>query len=1844
MWRVAARLRAPRTPSPIRICRLTSRLPEIGCSGLTLGATGEKLLKDFAAGAASECPARSRSLSATLAGRADPHLARPAPLAPPRSPGSALPTPTPSPCSQPQSAGVWGRSAARRASSLATDLASSRLSRALGSSRGSLNARGKASRTARGGGWTARGRSRRLRPAMAGAWLRWGLLLWAGLLASSAHGRVRRITYVVHPGPGLAAGALPLSGPPRSRTFNVALNARYSRSSAAAGAPSRASPGVPSERTRRTSKPGGAALQGLRPPPPPPPPEPARPAAPGGQLHPKPGGHPAAAPFAKQGRQVVRSKVPQETQSGGGSRLQVHQKQQLQGVNVCGGRCCHGWSKAPGSQRCTKPSCVPPCQNGGMCLRPQLCVCKPGTKGKACETIAAQDTSSPVFGGQSPGAASSWGPPEQAAKHTSSKKADSLPRVSPVAQMTLTLKPKPSVGLPQQIHSQVTPLSSQSVMIHHGQTQEYVLKPKYFPAQKGILGEQSTEGSFPLRYVQDQVAAPFQLSNHTGRIKVVFTPSICKVTCTKGSCQNSCEKGNTTTLISENGHAADTLTATNFRVVICHLPCMNGGQCSSRDKCQCPPNFTGKLCQIPVHGASVPKLYQQSQQPGKALGTHVIHSTHTLPLTVTSQQGVKVKFPPNIVNIHVKHPPEASVQIHQVSRIDGPTGQKTKEAQPGQSQVSYQGLPVQKTQTIHSTYSHQQVIPHVYPVAAKTQLGRCFQETIGSQCGKALPGLSKQEDCCGTVGTSWGFNKCQKCPKKPSYHGYNQMMECLPGYKRVNNTFCQDINECQLQGVCPNGECLNTMGSYRCTCKIGFGPDPTFSSCVPDPPVISEEKGPCYRLVSSGRQCMHPLSVHLTKQLCCCSVGKAWGPHCEKCPLPGTAAFKEICPGGMGYTVSGVHRRRPIHHHVGKGPVFVKPKNTQPVAKSTHPPPLPAKEEPVEALTFSREHGPGVAEPEVATAPPEKEIPSLDQEKTKLEPGQPQLSPGVSTIHLHPQFPVIEKTSPPVPVEVAPEASTSSASQVIAPTQVTEINECTVNPDICGAGHCINLPVRYTCICYEGYKFSEQQRKCVDIDECTQVQHLCSQGRCENTEGSFLCICPAGFMASEEGTNCIDVDECLRPDICGEGHCVNTVGAFRCEYCDSGYRMTQRGRCEDIDECLNPSTCPDEQCVNSPGSYQCVPCTEGFRGWNGQCLDVDECLEPNVCTNGDCSNLEGSYMCSCHKGYTRTPDHKHCKDIDECQQGNLCINGQCKNTEGSFRCTCGQGYQLSAAKDQCEDIDECQHRHLCAHGQCRNTEGSFQCVCDQGYRASGLGDHCEDINECLEDKSVCQRGDCINTAGSYDCTCPDGFQLDDNKTCQDINECEHPGLCGPQGECLNTEGSFHCVCQQGFSISADGRTCEDVNECELLSGVCGEAFCENVEGSFLCVCADENQEYSPMTGQCRSRTSTDLDVDVDQPKEEKKECYYNLNDASLCDNVLAPNVTKQECCCTSGAGWGDNCEIFPCPVLGTAEFTEMCPKGKGFVPAGESSSEAGGENYKDADECLLFGQEICKNGFCLNTRPGYECYCKQGTYYDPVKLQCFDMDECQDPSSCIDGQCVNTEGSYNCFCTHPMVLDASEKRCIRPAESNEQIEETDVYQDLCWEHLSDEYVCSRPLVGKQTTYTECCCLYGEAWGMQCALCPMKDSDDYAQLCNIPVTGRRQPYGRDALVDFSEQYAPEADPYFIQDRFLNSFEELQAEECGILNGCENGRCVRVQEGYTCDCFDGYHLDTAKMTCVDVNECDELNNRMSLCKNAKCINTDGSYKCLCLPGYVPSDKPNYCTPLNTALNLEKDSDLE
>uniref|UniRef100_A0A8C3IAK2 Latent transforming growth factor beta binding protein 4 n=1 Tax=Chrysemys picta bellii TaxID=8478 RepID=A0A8C3IAK2_CHRPI len=65
--------------------------------------------------------------------------------------------------------------------------------------------------------------------------------------------------------------------------------------------------------------------------------------------------------------------------------------------------------------------------------------------------------------------------------------------------------------------------------------------------------------------------------------------------------------------------------------------------------------------------------------------------------------------------------------------------------------------------------------------------------------------------------------------------------------------------------------------------------------------VISEAKGPCYRVLRDGA-CSLPTLRNITKQICCCSrVGKAWGWGCERCPLFGSGEPPDICgPGRCG--------------------------------------------------------------------------------------------------------------------------------------------------------------------------------------------------------------------------------------------------------------------------------------------------------------------------------------------------------------------------------------------------------------------------------------------------------------------------------------------------------------------------------------------------------------------------------------------------------------------------------------------------------------------------------------------------------------------------------------------------------------------------------------------------------------------------------------------------------------------------------------------------------------------------------------------------------------------------------
>nr|XP_034344241.1 latent-transforming growth factor beta-binding protein 2 isoform X4 [Arvicanthis niloticus] len=1633
-------------------------------------------------------------------------------------------------------------------------------------------------------------------------------------------------------------------------------------------------------------------------------------------------------PAARATSSVVRPATPQ--------RPAAARRGRLTGRNVCGGQCCPGWTTSNSTNHCIKPVCQPPCQNRGSCSRPQLCICRSGFRGAHCEEVIPEEEFDPQNARPVPRRSVEGAP----GPHRGSEARGSL-----VTRIQPLVPPPPP---PSRILSQTRPLQQ-----HTGPSRTVRRYPASGANGQLISNALPSGPGLELRDSSPQAAHVNRLSPLWGlnltekikKIKVVFTPTICKQTCARGHCANSCEKGDTTTLYSQGGHGHD--PKSGFRIYFCQIPCLNGGRCIGRDECWCPANSTGKFCHLPVPQPDREPPGRRSQH-GALLEGPLKQSTFTLPL---SNQLASVN--PSLVKVQIRHPPEASVQIHQVARVRGEVDSVLEDnsvetrashrphGSPGHSHWASNSIPARAGEAPRPP----QVLSRHYGL-----LGQCYLSTVNGQCANPLGELTSQEDCCGSVGTFWGVTSCAPCPPRPAFPVIeNGQLECPQGYKRLNLSHCQDINECLTLGLCKDSECVNTRGSYLCTCRPGLMLDPSRSRCVSDK-AVSMQQGLCYRSLGSGT-CTLPLVQRITKQICCCSrVGKAWGSKCEQCPLPGTEAFREICPAGHGYTYSSSDIR--LSMRKAEEEELSSPLREQ-TEQSSGPPPGAAERQSLRAATATWI--------EAETLPDKGD--SRDIQITTSAPHLPARVPGDATGRPAPSLPGQGIPESPSEEQVIP------SSDVLVTHRPPGFDSCSAgSSNICGPGTCVNLPNGYRCVCSPGYQLHSSQDYCTDDNEC--LRNPCEgRGRCINSVGSYSCLCYPGYTLATLGDTqeCQDIDECEQPGVCSGGRCSNTQGSYHCE-CDQGYIMVRRGHCQDINECRHPGTCPDGRCINSPGSYTCLACEEGYIGQSGSCVDVNECLTPGTCAHGRCINTEGSFRCSCEPGYELTPDKKGCRDVDECASRASCPTGLCLNTEGSFTCSaCQSGYWVNEDGTACEDLDECAFPGVCPTGVCTNTVGSFSCKdCDRGYRPSPLGNSCEDVDECEDPQNSCLGGQCTNTEGSYQCLCPQGFQLSNGTVCEDVDECVGEEHCAPHGECLNslgsffclcapgfasaeggtrcqdvdecaaaepclgghcvnTEGSFSCLCETGFQHSPDSGECVDidecedhedpvcgawrcenspgsyrcilgcqpgfyvapngdcidVNECELMLAVCGDALCENVEGSFLCLCASDLEEYDTEEGHCRPRVAgaqriPGVPAGEQAPGLLRMECYSEHSGGPPCSQILGQNSTQAECCCTQGARWGKACD--PCPSEDSVEFSELCPSGQGYVPV-EGAWTFGQPMYADADECVLFGPALCQNGRCLNTVPGYLCLCNPGYHYDASSRKCQDHNECQD-LACENGECVNTEGSFHCFCSAPLTLDLSGQRCVNSTSSTEDFPDHDIHMDICWKKVTND-VCSQPLRGHHTTYTECCCQDGEAWSQQCALCPPRSSEVYAQLCNVArIEAEREAgihfrpgyeygpgpddlpenlYGPDGAPFYNylgpEDAVPEPpfsntasqlgdntpilepplqaselQPHYIASHSepLASFEGLQAEECGILNGCENGRCVRVREGYTCDCFEGFQLDAAHMACVDVNECEDLNGPAALCAHGHCENTEGSYRCHCSPGYVAEPGPPHC----------------
>lgn len=88
-----------------------------------------------------------------------------------------------------------------------------------------------------------------------------------------------------------------------------------------------------------------------------------------------------------------------------------------------------------------------------------------------------------------------------------------------------------------------------------------------------------------------------------------------------------------------------------------------------------------------------------------------------------------------------------------------------------------------------------------------------------------------------------------------------------------------DINECQTPGICMNGRCINSEGSFRCECPTGLAIDVDGRVCVD-----THMRTTCYGAIKMGT-CSRPFPGAVTRSECCCANPEhGFGEPCQPCP------------------------------------------------------------------------------------------------------------------------------------------------------------------------------------------------------------------------------------------------------------------------------------------------------------------------------------------------------------------------------------------------------------------------------------------------------------------------------------------------------------------------------------------------------------------------------------------------------------------------------------------------------------------------------------------------------------------------------------------------------------------------------------------------------------------------------------------------------------------------------------------------------------------------------------------------------------------------------------------------
>ena len=163
----------------------------------------------------------------------------------------------------------------------------------------------------------------------------------------------------------------------------------------------------------------------------------------------------------------------------------------------------------------------------------------------------------------------------------------------------------------------------------------------------------------------------------------------------------------------------------------------------------------------------------------------------------------------------------------------------------------------------------------------------------------------------------------------------------------------------------------------------------------------------------------------------------------------------------------------------------------------------------------------------------------------------------------------------------------------------------------------------------------------------------------------------------------------------------------------------------------------------------------------------------------------------------------------------------------------------------------------------------------------------------------------------------------------------------------------------------------------------------------------------------------------------------------------------------------------------------------------------------------------------------------------------------------------------------------------------------------CTELLPGYSACGQAL-GTEVSRSSCCCSVGLAWGPRCEQCPQPGTPEYDLVC--PGGPGYHPNEKTIILEDINKCLEMRGEICRNGRLVRLVTRVRREKRPKLQPSSIDekvilffRCSNTFGSFMCTCDRGYRLDSAKVACVDINECSE-SQEDEICGRGNCINTE------------------------------------